>query len=747
MPSSQILDSLTLDQVQRLLEAFPYNGWQVAGAVTSSYLVYKVITLLKAWFIDPQLSPLINLPGPESYGSIIWGNMGEIVNAPPLALHEEWFNKYGHTITFRGLLMAPQVATKDPKALAHIINHCYDYPKPPSTRSLFSGFFGKGMIPALITFITAEESPDYADPTTRLGILFTEGNDHKRQRKIMNPCFGPSRIRDLLPVFYGKAFELRDIWIRHIVEGGTNERDIDILVWLTRATLDVIGLAGFGYEFDTLANGEKNELIRAFMNVFSPNQDATSAGIGILKSRTPLLRWIPTERDRITSQSKAIMDRIGMKIVQDKRDAVVAASNGREVEKKTVEGRDLLSVLVKANMATDVKDSERMSDEEVMGQICTMLIAGHETTATSVTWLLYDLSLPQYQHIQTKLREELLTLTSERPTMEELNNLPYLDAVIRENLRYRSVVDSTARCASKDDVIPVSTPYKDRKGIERMEFRIAAGDQIEIPIGSLNRDKGIWGEDADEFKPGRWLEGNSHPRSTEIPGVLSGVLTFLGGPRACIGYRFALMEMKVLIFALVRNLSFELPEAPPLIEPRSQIDIVTRPAIRQADGSYKNSMPLQILDSPTLDQVQRLLDAIPYNGWQVAGAVTSSYVAYKVFTLLKTLLIDPQLSPLINLPGPESYGSIIWGHVAEILNAPPLALHEEWFSKYGHTITFRGLLLAPRLATKDPKALAHIINHCYDYPKPPAMRSLFSGFFGKGMIPALTASRGESRVG
>ncbi|KIO34089.1 hypothetical protein M407DRAFT_17002 [Tulasnella calospora MUT 4182] len=288
------------------------------------------------------------------------------------------------------------------------------------------------------------------------------------------------------------------------------------------------------------------------------------------------------------------MDRIGMKIVQDKRDAVVAASNGREVEKKTVEGRDLLSVLVKANMATDVKDSERMSDEEVMGQICTMLIAGHETTATSVTWLLYDLSLPQYQHVQTKLREELLTLTSERPTMEELNNLPYLDAVVRENLRYRSVVDSTSRCAIKDDVIPVSTPYKDRKGIERMEFRIAAGEQILIPIRSLDRDKGIWGEDADEFKPERWMVGNTHPRSAEIPGVLSGVLTFLGGPRACIGYRFALMEMKVLIFTVVRGLSFELPESPPLIEPRSRIDIVTRPAIRQADGSYKNSMPLRV---------------------------------------------------------------------------------------------------------------------------------------------------------
>ncbi|KIO34087.1 hypothetical protein M407DRAFT_17000 [Tulasnella calospora MUT 4182] len=566
MSISSVSESFTLAQAKRLLEDFPYNGWQVAGAATGSYLAYKVIKLLKLWLINPKLSPLINLPGPESYGSIIWGNMAEVVKAPPLALHEEWFDKYGHTITFRGLFLAPRLSTKDPKALAHIINHCYEYPKPSEMRSMLSSIFGKG-------------------------VLFAEGDDHRRQRKIMNPCFGLGRIRDLMPVFYDKAFELRDIWVRQVVEGGPGDREIDVLVWLTRTTLDVIGLAGFGYEFDTLANGEKNELVRAFMDLFSPNQDISI--LRLVLSFIPILDRIPTERERITAQSKAIVDRIGIQLVRDKRAAIVAASGGEGgVEKKTVEGQDLLSVLIKANMATDVNDSERMSEEEVMGQICTMLIAGHETTATSVTWLLYDLSRPQYQHIQTKLREELLTLTSERPTMEELNNLTYLDAVVRENLRYRTVVDSTIRCASKDDIIPVSTPYKDRKGVERMEIRIAAGELILVPIGSLGRDKAIWGEDAEEFNPERWLKGNTHPRSAEIPGVFSGILTFLGGPRSCIGYRFALMEMKVLIFALIRNLSFELPENPPRIERRSQI--VTRPAIRQADGKFKNSMPLRV---------------------------------------------------------------------------------------------------------------------------------------------------------
>lgn len=100
-----------------------------------------------------------------------------------------------------------------------------------------------------------------------------------------------------------------------------------------------------------------------------------------------------------------------------------------------------------------------------------MLIAGHETTSTSLAWLLYDLSHPQYQHAQEKLRSELRSLDTDKPTMEQLNSLPYLDAVVRETLRKNAVVDGTIRCAGKDEVIPVASPFVDRKGTLRREIR------------------------------------------------------------------------------------------------------------------------------------------------------------------------------------------------------------------------------------------------------------------------------------
>jgi len=281
---------------------------------------------------------------------------------------------------------------------------------------------------------------------------------------------------------------------------------------------------------------------------------------------------------------------VGNKLVREKKAAVLA---GQEtVDKKAFKGRDLLSVLIKANMATDIQDSEKMTDEEVMGQISTMLLAGHETTSTSLTWLLYDLAKPENHHIQAKLREELLLVTADEPTMEELGALPYLDAVVRENLRKNTVVDSSIRCAAEDTVIPVSQPYVDRNGVERHEIHIAKGDVILIPIICVNRDKDIWGEDAAEFNPDRWLTPGSHPRSAEIPGVFSGLMTFLGGPRACIGYRMAILEIKVVLFAVIRSVQFDLPDPALVIERKSSI--VTRPVIKQEDGSMRVTMPIRM---------------------------------------------------------------------------------------------------------------------------------------------------------
>lgn len=88
--------------------------------------------------------------------------------------------------------------------------------------------------------------------------------------------------------------------------------------------------------------------------------------------------------------------------------------------------------------------------------------SGHETTSTSTTWALYSLAI--YPEIQERLREELLTVSTENPTMDELNSLPYLERFVRETLRYHGIVRGTTRVATQDDFIPVDKPFDDKYG-------------------------------------------------------------------------------------------------------------------------------------------------------------------------------------------------------------------------------------------------------------------------------------------
>ncbi|CAL1709425.1 unnamed protein product [Somion occarium] len=415
--------------------------------------------------------------------------------------------KYGNNITYIELFNLNRLWTVDTRALNHILTHSTDFQKTTITRRMITQFVGAG-------------------------ILATEGEQHRQQRRVMNPAFGPAQIRELTPIFINKAIQLRDIWLSEISQNNGCKR-IDILNWLSRVTLDIIGLAGFDYEFRNLETGQLNELSEAFKVIFNGNSRARI--ITLLREFIPILSIIPTEHSRRVGEAKRVMHRIDI------------------VKCRDLEGRDLLTLLLKANMATDIPANQKLSEEDVLAQIPTFLVAGHETTSTAVTWCLY--ALTQAPEVQQKLREELLSVPTETPTIDELNSLSYLEIVVRETLRLYAPVPTIVRQAMKDDVIPVGEPYTDRFGEVRDEIRIRKGDVIMVPILAMNRSTKLWGSDAHQFKPERW---EKPPECvTNIPGVWGHLMTFLGGPRACIGYRFSLVEMKAILFTFVRAFEFE----------------------------------------------------------------------------------------------------------------------------------------------------------------------------------------------
>jgi len=448
----------------------------------------------------------------------------------------------------------------DTRALNHVLTHSVDYQKPQEARDGLSRLLGDG-------------------------ILVTEGEKHRQQRRVLNPSFGPPSIRNLTPIFFQKAQQLRDIWADQLPESGGTQR-IEVLSWLSRATLDVIGLAGFNYRFDSLNVNEKpTDLNLAFQTLF--HVDANLSPFIILQAFIPILRELPTHRRRQEKSARATMLRIAKELVQERKKAFTSEKEDVEKDSDSLIGHDLLSVLIKANMDPDIPDSQRMIDEDVLAQIPTFLVAGHETTSVETMWCLYALS--KRADLQARLRDELLAVPTDTPSMDELQALPFLDAVVRETLRFHPAVPATSRVAMKDDVIPLNEPFVDKHGKLRSEIPMRKGESIFIPIVAINRWTEIWGADAIEFNPDRWT---SVPESaTAIPGVWANVLSFLGGPRSCIGYRFALVEMKALLFTLIRSFEFELGVSDADIEKRSLV--VTRPYLK-SDKHGKAQMPLLV---------------------------------------------------------------------------------------------------------------------------------------------------------
>ncbi|KAJ7852690.1 cytochrome P450 [Mycena olivaceomarginata] len=523
---------------------------KLLASIVGTLLSYGLYHVLKLVYQELN-SPVRHLPGPRS-NHFIYGSSKDLMRdmADGGALQEKWVEMYGRTLKYPFFFGLTRLYTTDTKALNHFLTNHNIYQRPPHSRYLLSLIVGPG-------------------------VLVTEGEVHKRQRKVMGPAFGVPQLRELTSIFFAKSAEVRNIWAS---EAADSPMRLDVLSWLNKTTLDIIGLAGFDYSFNSLNTERPTELATAFGATMQAT--VTLSAFDIIPAWVPALRACPTKFAVLGRASQKTMSRIGREILRGTKTDMAESGTF-----ETGRGRDLLSLLVRANTAKDVPENQRLSENEVLAQVPTFLAAGHETTSTGTTWALF--ALTQNIPAQTRLRAELLGVETETPAMDELNALPYLDCVVREALRLNPPVVSTSRVATQDDVVPLDTPWTDAHGVVHETLGVTKGQNVIIPILAMNRDKTIWGPDATEFIPERWE--SETPISNNLPGVWGQTLTFLGGPRACIGYRFSVVEMKALLFTLVRAFEFEL--AVPAADIGRKISIVQHPFVRSDPGAGAQ-MPL-----------------------------------------------------------------------------------------------------------------------------------------------------------
>ncbi|CCM00620.1 uncharacterized protein FIBRA_02656 [Fibroporia radiculosa] len=648
-------------------------------ALPASVAIYIVTTLLRI-LIRQLRSPLRHLQGPPST-SLFMGNLREMHDQENNDLVAQWEKQYGSTFVYRGFMRGSRLMTTDPVAVGYIMGKAYDYPKPDFIKETLAKMASgpEGLLtvdgddhrrqnPAFSTFHIKSLSPVFWEKAVQLraiwvDICFTRQSQRSAPRRSTrlfrvssdpspksprqkgpNPIEldEPEAISTALPDSSSSSplITSRPEIQRSLIDSlPLNDvgKTIDVLAWLARATLDVIGEAGFGYDFRSLeaaaqGSDDSSELAEAFGVIFDSARK--------FRVMTVLAAWFPVlrifRRQNATMQrAQNTMRKIGVSLIEERQSMVVASQSPPEYSKEKPplhdlittmdveipetdnERRDILSILIRSNHSS--QPSRRLSVNEMLCQISTFITAGHETTSTAITWTLY--ALARALDVQRTLRMHLRTIPLPPPsattltpeTFDAILGNSYLDSVVRESLRLHAPVTSTMRVASTDDAIPVAQPFRDRYGGKCTAIHVHQGDIITIPIQALNKSKHVWGEDADVFRPERWMDETDRDvpfqdhdgkpgrgqKSAGAPGLWGNMLTFgngnsINGNRSCIGYRLAINEIKIFLFALLRDIEFSID---PSIEIDKKVNVVTRPVVK-SEPHRGNQMPLRLRHIP-----------------------------------------------------------------------------------------------------------------------------------------------------
>ncbi|KAI0764992.1 cytochrome P450 [Fomes fomentarius] len=509
--------------------------------------VLLALALYLSWAIlRPILieSSLDNLPGPPSV-SFLSGNLKLFFTRHCWDYREQIFRKYGRISLLHGPFGSKWVQVSDTKALHNVFIKEQDiYEEPILTMRIMLG----------------------------PGLLGTTGEQHRRQRKMLNPVFSTKHLREMTPIFYEVVHKTCDAIVQRVKAGADTKGgvEIDMLGWMGRTTLEVLGQAGLGYSFDPLTDDRPDEFATAVKEFFPQLVKSMIirmvlpfvSTIGPPAFRRRVVEMIPNEDVQRMREISDIMHEQSVLIYNQKKEAL---QKGDEALKHQIgEGRDIMSILLKAN--TLASEQDKLPDDELIGQVSTMILAGMDTTANSLAriWQL----LAENPDAQERLREEIkhaVETEGEGDTLDfdRLMELPYLDAVCRETLRLSPGVASLFRDTIKDTIMPLSEPIRLRDGTFTSALPIPKGTRIVANIASTNRDPALWGPDADKWRPDRWLE--PLPREVEevhVPGVYSHLMTFIGGSRACIGFKLAQVEIKTVLFILLQYLKVEPTDKP-----------------------------------------------------------------------------------------------------------------------------------------------------------------------------------------
>ncbi|OSD00376.1 cytochrome P450 [Trametes coccinea BRFM310] len=368
-----------------------------------------------------------------------------------------------------------------------------------------------------------------------------------------------------MPVFYEVVTRLK-LAVDFRVDSGA--ADVDVAHYLGRTALETIGKAALGYSFDPLMEDCHDPYADAVKSFVPATGELGPFFLlyPLLRPlipktlRRPLANLVPSKR---VKRFLNIVDTMHCSAVQVYAQKKREATSFEAVPGEDEKAHDLLTILLRANEDAPVED--KLPEEELIAQLSSLAFVATDTTSSALILLFKRLA--EHPQAQERLRAEIVTAktqyTDGRIPYAELMSLPYLEAVVRETLRVDVPAQLRMREARADAVLPLSKPIQAKDGSILNSIPIPKGTVVFVAIQAANVSRDLWGPDALVWRPERWLEPLPETvTEAKIPGVYSNLMTFWGGGRSCIGFKFAQLEIKAVLAELLSTFKFENTDAP-----------------------------------------------------------------------------------------------------------------------------------------------------------------------------------------
>lgn len=376
------------------------------------------------------------------------------------------------------------------------------------------GFMGRVVMisaPELVRQVLLEKADSFLKgiglttfgrPLLGHGLLTSEGDFHKRQRRMMAPAFMARRIADYADTIAGYTD-------RAVARLASEHGQVDLSEHMSQLTLEIVGKTLFDADLSDDASDVGDALSRAMAGF---NEKISSA--------LPLPPSIPSPGNLRNRRAIRRLDEVVYRMIRERRAAK------RDVG-------DFLSMLL---LAQDEDDGSVMTEKQVRDEAMTIMLAGHETTANALSWSFYLLA--KHPEVRVRLEAELdAVLAGRRPTVADMPQLPYTLQVFKEAMRLYPPAFMLVRRTHKDVVIG--------------DHPIKQGETVLISIIGMHQRPDLF-SDPLKFEPERFAP----EREKALP--KHAYLPFGLGPRVCIGNHFALMEGQLALAHLAQHLRFEL---------------------------------------------------------------------------------------------------------------------------------------------------------------------------------------------